>query len=64
VGLDEAAGYAFFSAVGKEQAANPYYHQLYKVCLDGGAPVLTPTVQYCTLDCMAHGMCTALHGMQ
>ena len=44
VGLDEAAGRVYFSAVGREAGCDPYLRQLYSVRLDGAGLItlLTP----------------------
>ena len=44
--LDRAAGTVWFRAVGRTPGINPYYEQLWKASLDGGAPVLL-TPQNC-----------------
>ena len=40
VRVDEETRTAFFMGTGKEPSRDPYYHHLYAVSLDGGAPVL------------------------
>jgi len=40
VSVDEGARDVFFVAYGREEGADPYYGQLYRVSLDGGAPAL------------------------
>ena len=43
VRVDEAAGFVYFTAGGKEAKRNPYYRHLYRADLDGGDPtLLTP----------------------
>jgi len=38
--VDETRRVAFFMAVGRESGSHPYYEYLYRIDLDGGAPVL------------------------
>jgi dipeptidyl aminopeptidase/acylaminoacyl peptidase len=38
--VDEARGWVYFSAGGKEEGRDPYFRHVYKVDLDGGAPIL------------------------
>ena len=40
VRVDEQTRTAFFMGAGREPSRDPYYHHLYSVSLDGGAPVL------------------------
>ncbi|HEX9710189.1 MAG TPA: DPP IV N-terminal domain-containing protein, partial [Candidatus Thermoplasmatota archaeon] len=39
-GVDEARGWVFFRANGREQGEDPYYQHLYRVGLDGRGPTL------------------------
>ncbi len=42
-GVDEAEGFVFLAANGREKDCNPYYHHLYRVGFDGAEPrLLTP----------------------